>query len=136
MLISASNGDLNGDGDTPSEAPCLVEIQGFMGYFLFSIETQSTIGYGKRQITNHCPEAIFLMVVQLILGSGLCGALVSIVYAKMISPNRFRPRSSFSKWAVVSFFCICCQKFALRLEIKTPTKVSYCRFIKETEFYV
>lgn len=102
MLISVSNDDLN--EEAPSEAPCLVEIQGFMGYFLFSVETQSTIGYGKRQITNHCPEALFLMVVQLILGSGLCGALVSIVYAKMVSPNRFRPRSSFSKWAVVSGF--------------------------------
>lgn len=101
MLISFSNGDL--DEDPPNEAPCLVQIQGFMGYFLFSIETQSTIGYGKREITRHCPEAIFLMVVQLIFGSGLCGALVSIVYAKMISPNRFRPRASFSKFAVVSF---------------------------------
>lgn len=101
MLISVSNDDL--DENEPSKTPCLVEVQGFMGYFLFSIETQSTIGYGTRQITNQCPEAIILLVVQLILGSGLCGALVSIVYAKMISPNRFRPRSSFSKWAVVSF---------------------------------
>lgn len=101
MLISYSNGDL--DENPPNEAPCLVQIQGFMGYFLFSMETQSTIGYGKREITRHCPEAIFLMVVQLIFGSGLCGALVSIVYAKMISPNRFRPRASFSKFAVVSF---------------------------------
>lgn len=102
MLISLSNGDL--DADPPSEAPCLVGIQGSMGYLLFSIETQSTIGFGSRQITRHCPEAILLMVVQLIFGSGLCGALVSIVYAKMISPNRFRPRSSFSKSAVVRSF--------------------------------
>lgn len=121
--MSHANGDL--DVDPPSEAPCLVQIQGFMGYFLFSIETQSTIGYGRREITRHCPEAIFLMVVQLIFGSGLCGALVSIVYAKMISPNRFRPRSSFSKNAVVSFSCPLATFLA-----------TICRFVKGTGFCV
>ena len=30
----------------------------------FSVETQHTIGYGGRQTTEECPEAIFIMSVQ------------------------------------------------------------------------
>ena len=33
-------------------------------YFVFSVETQHTIGYGGRQTTEECPEAIFIMSVQ------------------------------------------------------------------------
>lgn len=100
MLISLSNGD----HDKDATDQCLEGIDGFWGYLLFSVETQSTIGYGKRIITNNCPEAVFTLCVQMILGFGLCGALVSIVYAKMIRPHKFSPRTSFSRYAVVSSF--------------------------------
>ena len=36
----------------------------FATAFLFFIETETTIGYGRRSITDKCGEAIFLLVVQ------------------------------------------------------------------------
>ena len=44
--------------------PCVVNINNFASAFLFSLETQHTIGYGGRMTTEECPEAIFLMSFQ------------------------------------------------------------------------
>lgn len=125
MLISLSNGD----HDKDATDQCLEGIDGFWGYLLFSVETQSTIGYGKRIITNNCPEAVFTLCVQMIFGFGLCGALVSIVYAKMIRPHKFSPRTSFSRYAVVSSFAEC------EGGCRHGTLVSYyCLIIKKNNF--
>lgn len=48
--------------------PCVVNINGFTSCFLFSVETQHTIGYGSRSTTEECPEAIFVMCLQSITG--------------------------------------------------------------------
>jgi len=42
--------------------PCVSNLHGFTSAFLFSLETQTTIGYGSRYTTEECPEAIFMMV--------------------------------------------------------------------------
>ena len=44
--------------------PCVVNINNFASVFLFSVETQHTIGYGGRMTTEECPEAIFIMSFQ------------------------------------------------------------------------
>ena len=44
--------------------PCVYEIHNFVSVYLFSLETQHTIGYGSRQTTEECPEAVFIMSVQ------------------------------------------------------------------------
>lgn len=48
--------------------PCITNVNGFMSCFLFSVETQHTIGYGNRYINEECPEAIFVMCLQSIMG--------------------------------------------------------------------
>ena len=48
--------------------PCVGNIHGFASTFLFSIETQHTIGYGYRYTTEECPEGIFIMCIQSIIG--------------------------------------------------------------------
>jgi hypothetical protein len=48
--------------------PCVGNIHGFASTFLFSIETQHTIGYGYRYTTEECPEGIFVMCIQSIIG--------------------------------------------------------------------
>lgn len=48
--------------------PCVVNINSFWSSFLFSVETQSTIGYGGRAPTEECPEAIVVMCLQSIVG--------------------------------------------------------------------
>ena len=47
--------------------PCILETDGFAACFLFSLETQHTIGYGTRQTTTECPDAMFVMSVQVII---------------------------------------------------------------------
>ena len=48
--------------------PCVANIWNFASCFLFSIETQHTIGYGYRYSTEECPEAIFVQCIQSIIG--------------------------------------------------------------------
>ena len=46
-----------------SEA-CITSTDGFASTFLFSLETQHTIGYGTRQTTTECPHAMVVMSLQ------------------------------------------------------------------------
>jgi hypothetical protein len=64
--------------------PCVGNIHGFASTFLFSIETQHTIGYGYRYTTEECPEGIFIMCIQSIIGvmiqvNGFLSLLASLV---------------------------------------------------------
>ncbi|KAF5307534.1 hypothetical protein FQR65_LT06890 [Abscondita terminalis] len=99
MLIAHDNDDIS--KDHPSDLPCLVGVQGFAGYFLLSLETQHTIGYGTRYITSNCPEGTFLISLQMIMGISLCGVMTSIVYTKMVRPYNPSTTALFSKICVV-----------------------------------
>lgn len=73
-LISYTHGDLDAleeqviDNSSEPMKPCITNINGFMSCFLFSVETQHTIGYGNRYINEECPAAIFTMCLQSIMG--------------------------------------------------------------------
>lgn len=54
--------------DPPSNhTPCVMEVKTLTGAFLFSLESQTTIGYGFRCITEECPVAIVLLIFQLVI---------------------------------------------------------------------
>ena len=63
------HGDLSGD-HLPNEQeksqwiPCILGIDGFLSAFLFSLETQHTIGYGTRAITTSCLDVVLVVSVQ------------------------------------------------------------------------
>ncbi|XP_050307425.1 ATP-sensitive inward rectifier potassium channel 11-like isoform X2 [Anthonomus grandis grandis] len=96
-IISIENVDAwNGTADT-----CLEGIHTFSGYLLFSIETQTTIGYGGRYINEYCPEAIIGLCIQLVIGAGVCGSLVCIVFLKMVAPLKNSSMVCFSNKAVI-----------------------------------
>lgn len=72
-LLFFVHGDLQEQNLPPLQeqnnfSPCVIEIYDFTSAFLYSIETQSTIGYGGRMITEECPEGIFLVCFQSIIG--------------------------------------------------------------------
>ena len=48
--------------------PCILANENFASAFLFSVETQHTIGYGSRQTTEECPDAIIMQCIQSIVG--------------------------------------------------------------------
>lgn len=57
--------------------PCVNNVNGFISAFLFSIETETTIGYGHRVITDQCPVGTMLLLLQAILGSMVNAFMVS-----------------------------------------------------------
>ena len=65
FLISYLHGDLSEENlSNPNWTPCIKEVDGFSSSFLFSLETQHTIGYGGRQTTQECPEAVIVVTMQ------------------------------------------------------------------------
>ena len=48
--------------------PCVYSIYDFTSTFLFSLETQHTIGYGYRGTSHKCIDAVILQCCQSILG--------------------------------------------------------------------
>ncbi|XP_069685268.1 ATP-sensitive inward rectifier potassium channel 11-like isoform X4 [Periplaneta americana] len=105
-LIAFTHGDFE-PGHLPDEQeesgwkPCIHEIYTFASCFLFSIETQHTIGYGSRSTSEECPEAIFVMCLQSITGVMIQAFMVGIVFAKMSRPKQRAQTLLFSRNAVV-----------------------------------
>nr|XP_029724974.1 G protein-activated inward rectifier potassium channel 3-like isoform X1 [Aedes albopictus] len=101
-LIGYSHGDMaaHANGDTQHQ-PCVTFIYGFTSAFLFSLETQHTIGYGNRFVTEECPEAVFILALQSITGVFIQAFMVGIVFAKLSRPKKRAQTLLFSRNAVI-----------------------------------
>ncbi|XP_076058169.1 G protein-activated inward rectifier potassium channel 4-like isoform X4 [Oratosquilla oratoria] len=82
--------------------PCVMNIYSFTSCFLFSVETQHTIGYGSRHTTEECPEAVIVMCIQSITGVMIQAFMVGIVFTKLSRPKKRTQTLMFSRNA-----CIC-----------------------------
>ncbi|XP_074096863.1 G protein-activated inward rectifier potassium channel 3 isoform X2 [Cotesia typhae] len=105
-LIAFTHGDFDKNHLPPFQAtnnwtPCIYNIFSFTSCFLFSVETQHTIGYGSRSTTEECPEAIFVMCIQSIAGVMIQSFMVGIVFAKMSRPKQRTQTLLFSRNAVI-----------------------------------
>lgn len=81
---------------------CVEKVDSWTSAFLFSVESQTTIGYGGRQITPECPEAVIFLLLQSLTGFMLSTSLLGLIFAKLSRP---RPRAQtvmFSKHAVIA----------------------------------
>lgn len=114
-LVAYTHGDFEPEHLPPFQkqsnfTPCLHEIYNFMSCFMFSIETQHTVGYGIKAPTEECPEAIFVNVIQCTIGTILQGLMSGIIFAKMTLPKKRTQTLMFSKNAVISlrdgFYCL------------------------------
>ncbi|XP_045596107.2 ATP-sensitive inward rectifier potassium channel 12 isoform X3 [Procambarus clarkii] len=106
-VIAYTHGDLlehnlPGRQEQSKWTPCVVNIFSFTSCFLFSVETQHTIGYGSRHTTEECPEAIFVMCIQSITGVMIQAFMVGIVFAKLSRPKKRTQTLLFSRNA-----CLC-----------------------------
>ncbi|XP_015791199.1 G protein-activated inward rectifier potassium channel 3-like [Tetranychus urticae] len=108
-LIAYAHGDIDGSPSSSSSSPsstdkpkCVNGVDSFSTAFLFSIETQHTIGYGSRYTNEECPEAIFVMCVQSITGVMIQCFVVGFVFAKLSRPKKRSQTLMFSRNA-----CIC-----------------------------
>ena len=74
----------------------------FTSCFLYSLETQHTIGYGGRATTEQCSMAIIVMSLQSILGVVIQACMAGIVFAKFTKPSHRGETIMFSKNALIS----------------------------------
>ncbi|CAI5668369.1 potassium inwardly rectifying channel subfamily J member 11, like [Oreochromis niloticus] len=103
-LLAFAHGDLeprdpNGD---PGPVPCVTAIHSFTSAFLFSIEVQVTIGFGGRMVTEECPLAITVLIIQNILGLIINAVMLGCVFMKTAQANRRAETLIFSKNAVIA----------------------------------
>ncbi|TRY81652.1 hypothetical protein DNTS_025976 [Danionella cerebrum] len=100
-LIAYCRGDLDHLEDD-AWTPCVNNVNGFVSAFLFSIETETTIGYGHRVITDQCPVGTMLLLLQAILGSMVNAFMVGCMFVKISQPNKRAETLVFSRNAVIS----------------------------------
>ncbi|XP_041122906.1 G protein-activated inward rectifier potassium channel 1 isoform X1 [Polyodon spathula] len=100
-VIAYIRGDLYRAHDA-SYTPCVANVYNFPSAFLFFIETEATIGYGYRYITEKCPEGIILFLFQSLLGSIVDAFLIGCMFIKMSQPKKRAETLMFSHNAVIS----------------------------------
>lgn len=99
-LVAFAHGDLDHKGD--DFVPCVTDIHSFSSAFLFSIEVQVTIGFGGRMITEECPSAIIILIMQNIVGLVINAIMLGCIFMKTAQANRRAETLIFSKYAVIS----------------------------------
>ncbi|XP_067088603.1 G protein-activated inward rectifier potassium channel 1 [Osmerus mordax] len=100
-IIAYIRGDIN-HGHDSTYTPCVANVYNFPSAFLFFIETEATIGYGYRYITEKCPEGIILFLFQSLLGSIVDAFLIGCMFIKMSQPKKRAETLMFSQDAVIS----------------------------------
>ncbi|XP_061701787.1 inward rectifier potassium channel 16-like [Syngnathoides biaculeatus] len=92
---------VHGDGDGEVAHPCVLNVHDFTSAFLFSMETQATIGYGFRGMTENCAAAVAVVTAQDVFSCLLDTVVIGIVIAKMASARKRAQTVGFSRLAVV-----------------------------------
>ncbi|TSR87280.1 ATP-sensitive inward rectifier potassium channel 1 [Bagarius yarrelli] len=111
--IAHDNGDLWWQNPPSNHKPCIYNVFGLTTAFLYSLETQMTIGYGMRVLSPYCPGAVALIIIQSIVGLFINCFWCGLVMAKIALPKKRAKTITFSKMAV-----ICTKNGALCLQIR------------------
>lgn len=101
-LGSGEAGPGGGSDREAVEEPCFLQVNSFMAAFLFSLETQTSIGYGFRSVTEECPLAVVAVVLQCIVGCIIDAFIIGAVMAKIAKPKKRNETLVFSETAVVA----------------------------------
>ncbi|OCT91288.1 ATP-sensitive inward rectifier potassium channel 15 [Xenopus laevis] len=101
FVIAICHGDMNIE-PLSNHTPCVMNVDSFTGAFLFSMESQTTIGYGFRFITEECPHAIFMLVAQLVITTLIEIFITGTFLAKIARPKKRAETIKFSNKAVIT----------------------------------
>ncbi|XP_016897458.1 ATP-sensitive inward rectifier potassium channel 1-like isoform X1 [Cynoglossus semilaevis] len=99
--IAKNNGDLIGQNHTDAHVQCVENVNGLTTAFLYSLETQTTIGYGGRALTGQCAGTVALIVFQSLVGVFINCFMCGVILAKISSPKKRAKTVTFSKTAVI-----------------------------------
>ncbi|XP_053279501.1 ATP-sensitive inward rectifier potassium channel 1a.1 [Pleuronectes platessa] len=99
--IARNNGDLAWQNPPDDHIPCVDNILGLCTAFLYSLETQTTIGYGGRSLTPLCPGAVALLIIQSLVGAIINCFMCGIILSKISSPKKRAKTITFSDMAVI-----------------------------------
>lgn len=97
-LIALHHGDLL---NNPDITPCVDNVHSFTGAFLFSLETQTTIGYGYRCVTEECSVAVLTVILQSILSCIINTFIIGAALAKMATARKRAQTIRFSYFALI-----------------------------------
>ncbi|GAA6091275.1 ATP-sensitive inward rectifier potassium channel 1-like [Tachysurus ichikawai] len=111
--VGYSNGDLWYQNPSTNHTACVVNLYDLTTSYLFSVETQLTIGFGYRVITPLCPAAITVFVAQILVGIVIACFWCGVLIAKISLPKKVAKAVTFSEMAV-----ICCKQDTLSLQIR------------------
>lgn len=107
-IIALAHGDVN--GDVEDDDVCVYAVRSFTAAFLFSLETQTTIGYGFRGMSENCMVAIIIVTIQDVISCFIDTFVIGIVVAKMASARKRAQTVGFSSHAVINlrdgFLCL------------------------------
>jgi len=95
--FALANGDTREGNDT-----CVSNVYDFTTSFLFSMESETTIGYGYRGINTVCPHAIVTLSLQCIISAIFDTWIIGIVYQRFARPDARTKTTLFSKQAVIT----------------------------------
>lgn len=73
----------------------------FVSAFLFSLETQVTIGYGYRFIDDDCSLGVIILLSQCLIGLIIDSVMLGLVFTKLTRPRNRRKTIFFSELAVI-----------------------------------
>uniref|UniRef100_A0A8B9QNP3 Potassium inwardly rectifying channel subfamily J member 10 n=1 Tax=Apteryx owenii TaxID=8824 RepID=A0A8B9QNP3_APTOW len=96
-LVAVMHGDLLEFDPPANHTPCVMQVHTLTGAFLFSLESQTTIGYGFRYISEECPFAIVLLITQLVLTTIMEIFITGTFLAKIARRWDGVPRSSLAR---------------------------------------
>ncbi|KAG7322654.1 hypothetical protein KOW79_014000 [Hemibagrus wyckioides] len=118
-LIAKSNGDLEGENLPDGHLKCIENINGLTSAFLYSLETQTTIGYGGRALTGHCAETVALLVIQSLVGAIINCFMCGLILAKISLPKNRAKTVTFSDTAVI---CLKNESMCLQIRVANLRK--------------
>ncbi|KAG7454745.1 hypothetical protein MATL_G00263070 [Megalops atlanticus] len=100
-LVAFAHGDLDPNRRADIKQ-CVTDVNSFTSAFLFSIEVQVTIGFGGRVITEQCPTAITVLILQNIAGLIINAIMLGCIFMKTAQSHRRAETLIFSRHAVIA----------------------------------
>lgn len=101
--VGFANGDLWFQYPSANHSACVLNVYDLTTAYLFSVETELTIGFGFRLITPLCPSAITAFMFQVVIGMLITCFWCGVLLAKISLPKKIAKAVTFSKSAVICF---------------------------------